>query len=317
MKRVPAPTRSEIERGIARELELAGVQSAAVEARRLVAAALDQTGGGYSGGQGRGEAGGAGKGRAETVTRQAALELAKAVSRRLAGEPLQHIEGEAHFRTLRLVSDGRALIPRPETEQLVDHVSAWVKGRAERNRRPDSALEVGCGSGAVAISLLREGLARTVVALDVSPRAVSQARENARRTLGAGAASLDLRVCPRDFWTALRPGDRFDFIVSNPPYVRSSEIPELPPEIRLHEPREALDGGADGLAVIRRIVSRAGEFLAPGGALFIEIGDSQAAQALEAIDRTPGLAGGRVEKDLAGHDRFALALRPAGNGQTP
>jgi release factor glutamine methyltransferase len=280
--------------GVRRELELAGLEAPQVEAERLVAAAL---------GLSRSELGVSG---GERVDPAGAASVARAVSRRLEGQPLQHVEGTVDFRRVRLVSDGRALIPRPETEQLLDLVAAWRRDRSG----PVEALDIGVGSGAIAIALLDEGIGASVIGLDVSADALELARENARR---AGVENLELRACPPDIWSALAPDERFDLIISNPPYVTTTEWTGLDPVVRDHEPRVALDGGEDGLDVLRTVVSGAPARLREGGALFLEIGTSQDSAVLRLLEAEALLTDGRIGTDLAGRSRFASA-RKAGGG---
>lgn len=293
--RPTGPTRREIVRGIAGELERAGLESPAAEAERLVAHALELS-------------------RSELVTRgdervdpAEALRVAKAVSRRLEREPLQHIEGEVEFRRLTLVSDGRALIPRPETEQLVDRIGAWV---AEHGR-PERALDIGTGSGAIALALLEEDLAGRVLAIDVSRAALSQARSNAVRANPAVADRLELAACVPAIWPSVAGEPPFGLIVSNPPYVATGEWEALDPTVRDHEPRSALDGGPDGLEIVRRIVAGAAAHLVPGGGLFLEIGAEQGPAVLEILNGAAGLQEASVASDLAGRTRFAHARRSA------
>jgi len=302
-------TRREALAGATRDLEAVGLESPRLEAERLLARVT-------------------GLSRAE-LGRDADLPLpprdagafARALSRRLAGTPLQHLEGTVEFRDLLLVCDGRALVPRSETEQLVDLVVRWQRGRrAVRDGSPGvrpvprpaspapplcSALDIGTGSGAIALSLAAEDVAETVVALDVSSDALSQAAEN-RSRLGL-VDRVELRSCRPSIWDALRDGEAFDAIVSNPPYVRDDEIPALRPEVREHEPREALSGGNDGLDVIRTIVAGAADRLRPGGALFLEIGADQG-DAVERLLREAGrFARVEIRRDLSGRERFAFA----------
>ena len=289
-RRPAGPTRREIVQGVRRELDMVGIEAPRAEAERLVAAALAVP---------RRELGAAG---GERVDAAGAVAVARAVSRRLEGQPLQHIEGTVDFRRVRLVSDGRALIPRPETEQLLDLVAAWRRDRGA----PAETLEIGVGSGAIALALLDEGIASRVVGVDVSAAALDLARANARR---AGAVGLELRACPPDIWPALAPGERFDLIVSNPPYVATGEWVALDPVVRDHEPRVALDGGRDGLDVIRAIVAGAAARLRRGGGLFLEIGMSQGAAVRRLLEADASLADVRVGADLAGRPRFASARR--------
>ena len=292
-RRPAGPTRREIVHGVRRELELAGLEAPRVEAERLVAAAL---------GLSRGELGVSG---GERVDPAGAASVARTVSRRLEGQPLQHIEGTVDFRRVRLVSDGRALVPRPETEQLLDLVAACYRDRSG----PVEALDIGVGSGAIAIALLDEGIAGRVVGLDVSEEALELARENVRR---ADVENLELRACPPDIWSALGPDERFDLIISNPPYVTTSEWTDLDPVVRDGEPRVALDGGEDGLEIIRPVVAGASARLRDGGMLFLEIGMSQGSAVLRLLKAEAALSDGRIGTDLAGRPRFASARKADG-----
>lgn len=220
--------------------------------------------------------------------------------RRLKHEPLQYILGEAVFRQLRLRVDGRVLIPRPETEVLVGQVLDWAAAR----RGPLCALDLGTGSGAIALSLLEEGDFGRVVGTDVSPAALEVAEANARAR-GAGDR-LELRA--GTLWEPIRPGERFDVVVSNPPYVALAEAALLPPEVSCWEPAGALYGGEDGLAVVRQIVAGAAARLVPGGLLALEIGASQGEAVVAMVEARGGAWGvPRLIKDLAGRDRVVLA----------
>jgi release factor glutamine methyltransferase len=217
--------------------------------------------------------------------------------RRARREPLQYIAGHTDFRELRLRVDRRALIPRPETEVLVGEVLAWAAPRGTLR-----ALDVGVGSGAIALSLAREGSFSPVVATDVSSEALALAEENRRAV--AADAPVELRLGP-----GYQPvGDESsDVIVSNPPYVAESERETLEAEVREWEPERALFGGPDGLAVVRELVAGAPTHLRPGGLLALEIGASQAL-AVEALIRATGrFADVRVRTDLAGRERIVLA----------
>jgi release factor glutamine methyltransferase len=241
------------------------------------------------------------------------------VARRAAGLPLQHLEETVAFRDLVLRADDRALIPRPETEQLVDLVTRELRGRPRGSEvhpvaRPDSvesvavALDIGTGSGAIALSLVAEGLARRVVALDVSEDALAQAREN-RELTGIEAGRVELRLTGSDPFEALAADERFDLLVSNPPYVRDAEIEGLPVEVRDHEPRVALAGGADGLDLVRTIAARGPEVLRPGGRLFLEIGVDQGPAAAALFEAVGGWEAVERHADLSGRDRFLAARR--------
>ncbi len=190
------------------------------------------------------------------------------IESRRSRRPLAYILGWAGFHDLILAVDPRALIPRPETELLVEKALGFLEGR------PDpEVLEIGCGSGAVALALARQLSGARIGASDISEAALSLARENAAR-LGL-EGRIDFRKGDLFFpWSGLR-GRGVDLIVSNPPYLTREELAAAPPEVRDFEPRRALDGGEDGLDVIRRLVGEAPDYLRPGGRLLIEIGANQ------------------------------------------
>jgi release factor glutamine methyltransferase len=218
--------------------------------------------------------------------------------RRARREPLQYIAGTAAFRQLHLCVDRRVLIPRPETEVLVDHVLAWARGREGLR-----AVDIGTGSGAIALSLATEGRSFSqVVATDVSEEALQVAHENLARV--APAVPVELRLGP-----ALQPlgEDRFDVIVSNPPYIGERETGELEPEVVSWEPTAALFSGEDGLDVIRQLVDGAVRCLRPGGLLALEIGAGQGEAVLGLIESRGGYAKAELRQDLAGRDRIVLA----------
>ncbi|MDR0273171.1 MAG: peptide chain release factor N(5)-glutamine methyltransferase [Clostridiales bacterium] len=183
------------------------------------------------------------------------------IKRLQAGEPLQYIIGQWEFMGLTFITDKRALIPRPETELLVEKVLEFLK-----NKKNAHVSDVCTGSGCIAISIARLAECETeIVAVDISDDALSLAKENAKKLNAANLifikSCLFENIC-----------GKFDVIVSNPPYVLSEEIPKLLPNVRDYEPRLALDGGADGLDFYRRIIPQSKKHLKPGGALFLEIG---------------------------------------------
>ena len=300
--------------GLARELgradEDAGIDRPRLEAERLLAHVL---------GIERSELA---RTSDERLSPDQAGRLARVARRRMGGEPLQHIEGTVAFRELVLLADRRALIPRPETEQLVDRVRRWAEERsspgsavrvsgARNGGEPplDAVLDVGTGSGAIALSLVHEGLARRVVGLDVSEEALVQAAAN-RAAAEISDEQVELRLASRPLWNSVGREERFDLVVSNPPYVGEEELEELPAQIREHEPRVALAGGDDGLAVIREIVEKARAYLEPGGALFLEIGEDQAGAVVELLREHGPWEELDVQRDLAGRERFVRATRP-------
>jgi release factor glutamine methyltransferase len=226
--------------------------------------------------------------------------FAALVARRQAREPLQYVTGRQEFWSLDLAVDRRVLVPRPETEVVV----ATALGVAPGARR---VLDVGTGSGAIAAALARELPAARVWASDRSAAALAVAAANLRRLApGVGLVAADLLA-------AFRPG-AFDLVVANPPYVADAELAGLDPEIRDHEPRPALAGGPDGLAVVRALAAGAAAALAPGGWLVIEIGAGQAARARAAMEEG-GFDDVTVVRDPGGIERV-LAARVRG-GRRP
>ncbi len=223
------------------------------------------------------------------------------VEQRDARVPLQHLLGVSAFLGRDFKVDRRALIPRPETELLVEACLAELAISSEAR-----ALELGTGSGVIGLSLLAERPALRLVAVELSADAAALARENAAQ-LGL-SSRLDLRV--GDLFGPLGPGERFELMVSNPPYVANDVIATLEPEVRDHDPRLALDGGAEGLEIIRRIVEQAGKWLLAGGLLALEIGDDQGS-AVKALLEQAGFVDVQIKKDYSELDRMALGRKKA------
>ena len=222
------------------------------------------------------------------------------LKRRAAREPLQYIHGRAAFRDLDVRVDPRVLVPRPETEGLVQLVLDWC---GEQGRQRLSAWDVGTGSGVIAISLATEGGFERVLGSDRSEASVDLARENG---IEAGAA-VEWRVGA--LFDPLEAGERFDVVVSNPPYVRSTEAEGLEPEVVEWEPSGALFAGEDGMSVIEPLVLGAVGALERGGLLAVEIGAEQGDAARAVAERASGLEDVRVVRDLSGRDRYLLARR--------
>jgi len=219
-----------------------------------------------------------------------------AVRRRARREPLQRILGWEEFCGLRVRLTDAVLVPRPETEALVEWALALLPARGGRRLQ---AIDLGTGSGCIACALAAERPDLDVVAIDVSPAAAAVARENAS-ALGLAAR---IRVVAADLLDGVRDLGA-DLIVSNPPYLPTGLVPELPPEVRAHEPVVALDGGADGLTLIRRIAAIAHRALRASGVLVVETAGGAQATAAAALLRTADFAQVAVRADLAGVDRF-------------
>jgi release factor glutamine methyltransferase len=221
------------------------------------------------------------------------------IKRRLAGEPVAYLVGEHEFWGMPLYVDPSVLVPRPDTETVIE-VARELRG--DRSA-PCRVLDLCTGSGAIALALAKELPAATVVATDVSEAAVAIARKNAARN-GRGER-VDVRL--GDLWAPV--GDEtFDLIASNPPYIASAVIPTLPAEVR-REPVLALDGGNDGMAFYDRICGEARRHLVPGGALVVEHGFDQADAVRERFERA-GLTKVTLVHDLAKHPRVTWGLAP-------
>ncbi len=219
-----------------------------------------------------------------------------AVQRRAAGEPLAYVTGRAGFRYLELGVDRRALIPRTETEGLVAAVLAWSRARAEP---PRWALDLGTGSGCIALALAVEGKFERIVATDISDGALEVARANGSR-LGL---TVDWR---QGSWLDPISGERFSVIVSNPPYIPEAEYHALDASVREFEPRVALESGPDGFEAISRILSHAGAFLEPGGLLALEI-DARSTIPVTDLATASGWTRVRIERDLFDRPRYLFA----------
>lgn len=223
-----------------------------------------------------------------------------AAERRASGAPFAYAVGRAAFRHLTLHVDERVLIPRQETEVLVDLVLAARGGLSG-----GVAADVGTGSGAIALALASEGSFERVVATDVATDALAVARRNASELAPHLRHGIEFRA--GDLLSPLA-AERLDVIVSNPPYIAFEERVELPPSVRDWEPAQALLSGGDGLDHTRRLVAGAPVLLCRGGLLALEV-DARRASRVAAIVADAGFADVAVHRDLAGRDRFVVAVR--------
>lgn len=226
------------------------------------------------------------------------------IERRDAGEPVQYLTGTQEFFGLPLQVSRDALIPRPETEHLVEAVIAWARTQATPRLR---IADVGTGTGAIALALATQLPEADLVALDLSPAALALARANADQLQLAER----VRFVESDLLCALiddiAAGRRLDTVVSNPPYVPETEAPTLQREVRDHEPALALYGGPDGLDIYRRLIPQACTALRPGGLLAMEIGFTQRDSVAALLE---GWRDVRFLDDYAGIARVVLATRP-------
>lgn len=233
------------------------------------------------------------------VTPQQAAAVQALAQRRAAREPMAHIIGKRHFWTLDLAVTPDVLVPRPETELLVETAL-----QAAPIEAPIRVLDLGVGSGAILLAVLSERPYATGVGVDRSEAALAVASAN------AAALGLSARVALRHgHWTD-GLDETFDLVLSNPPYIPSDEIDRLAPEIARYEPRLALDGGADGLDAYRVLVVRLSRVLKPNGVFAFEVGAGQA-EAVSALAGAAGLSTDGVRRDLAGVPRVVLGRRAA------
>jgi release factor glutamine methyltransferase len=252
------------------------------------------------------------------LTREQQSQYEQLVARRAAGEPLQYITGHQEFWKADFLVTPAVLIPRPETEHLMEAVLELVRGMAPSPHLPEEGkcgppgprggalnprlklIDVGTGSGAIAVTLARELPEAEVHAVDLSPEALKVARRNAER-LGA-----HVHFVQSDLLAAVTRDASFDFVVSNPPYVALNDA-ELQEVVRRHEPPLALFAGEDGLDVIRRLIPQAHEALRPGGWLLMEIGFGQADAVQQLLGSWQDV---HTAADLAGIARVVIARKP-------
>jgi release factor glutamine methyltransferase len=239
---------------------------------------------------------------------QSAL-FSQLVEQRAAGTPVQYLTGRQEFWGLEFEVNPSVLIPRPETEHVVEVALARV---GERRADPLVVADVGTGSGCLAVALARELPNARFLATDISPAALEVARRNAERHGVAPRIEFRRANLLRTFLADGRPVKRcFDLIVSNPPYIGLNEVPSLPPEV-LREPREALFAGPDGAEVYPRLIEQAKSLLRGGGWLVVELGHQSAARVAPLV-QTPLWLDVSVERDLAGIDRVLSARRAPHN----
>lgn len=228
--------------------------------------------------------------------------LRRGMRRLAAGEPLQYVLGEWDFRTLTLSCDSRALIPRPETEELVSRVLKWLKENPSDSER--IIIDVGTGTGAIILSLAAEYKGNAAfIGSDISEGAIALAKANAVRT----GLSSRVKFVVMDGLDDFDEPECVDVIVSNPPYIERAVCETLDPRVKDFEPRLALDGGESGLDFYDRYLADALNILRPGGAVFFEIGENQG-EALRELLENYGFSDIKIEKDFAGHDRYASGV---------
>jgi release factor glutamine methyltransferase len=228
------------------------------------------------------------------------------IKRRISGEPLQYILGHQEFWSIDFKVDPSALIPRPETELLVEQTLSILSETSFE--RPPVLLEIGTGSGAVAVSLAKEARNIILVATDISGDALMLAKENAESS-GVLHQIQFVHGNLFDPFRRLREREPFDLILSNPPYVMCSDIEGLAKEVRDYEPVIALNGGEDGLEFYRKIVSQAPFYLKKGGWLLLEVGQDQGEKVSELMEKRGDFLASQRLQDLSGIERVVKAQR--------
>jgi len=263
----------------------AGIDTAELDARLLAQSALGT------------DAMGLVRRERELMPADAAARLDVLMQRRLVGEPISRIVGEKEFWSLKFAVNEATLVPRPETELLVGEAISFLE-----TRKGQRFLDLGTGSGAIAVSIA-VGLPRaTGIATDISTAAIEAAKINATRHGVAGR--LEFRQ--GNWWQAVPHTEMFDLIVSNPPYIATAQIEELPKDVRAFDPRPALDGGWDGVEAYRAIASQAARRLLRGGEILLEVGHTQG-DVVQKMFLRAGFAAAEIIKDLNGLDRVVRA----------
>ncbi len=274
---------------IAARLREAGIETPELDARILTGAVLDLDLSGLVSATDR------------QLSRMQAVRLNELTVRRLEGWPVARLVGTKEFWGLPLTLSDATLVPRPDTETVVEAALELIGANRDR---PLRLADLGAGSGAILLALLSELPNAYGVGTDIAIGALATAAANARRLGFSSRAAFVVS----DYAAAL--GGGFDLIVSNPPYIASDEIDGLAPEVRYHDPHRALDGGEDGLDAYRRLVPEAASRLRPSGALIVEVGHDQQ-EAVKALMERAGLAGIAVRADLGGIGRAVIALKKA------
>ncbi len=239
----------------------------------------------------------------ERLSADRQLRFQEMLLRRAQREPVAYITGRKEFWSLDFIVTGDVLIPRPETELLVE---VGLERLAHVVDKPPQILDLGTGSGVIAVCLAKERLDAGICAVDISAAALEIACTNVKRH----GVSDRVHLVQGDLFAALGAETQgFDLIVSNPPYIRTGEISLLAPEIREWEPITALDGGVDGMDTYRRIIGEAHEYLAPGGHIVLEIGADQGKTLVELFTRSGCYGPVSVYQDYAGKDRVIAAKK--------
>jgi release factor glutamine methyltransferase len=228
------------------------------------------------------------------------------IKRRLSREPIQYITGVQEFWSMDFRVGPQVMVPRPETELLVEHVLGLCRGKGSTGGSCVRILDLGTGCGAIAVAIARELEGAAVWASDVSQDALDMARQNAKKH----EVEEKIEFVLSDLWQGFsNPELTFDVIVSNPPYIKSEAMDSLPPEVRDYEPRRALDGGAEGMFYIRDIIQEAPRHLNPGGWILLEMDPDQTKQALGLVEASNSYGRKVRFKDYSHNHRVVMAQK--------
>ena len=237
---------------------------------------------------------------ANIVTKEEQETFQSLISRRIKGEPVSYIIGKKEFWSLSFKVTPAVMIPRPETETLVEEALKIFSPRSS-----PLIFEIGTGSGAISIALAIELPQASIIASDISSEALIVAKKNAS---SHGVDSIQF-IEGSLFEPLKKKNELFDLIISNPPYIPTDVIPHLPPGIRDYEPLIAFDGGADGLALYRKIIREAHHHLKPGGYLLLEVGKGQYQEVSEIISETKNFSSPKIINDLSGIERVVKSYK--------
>ncbi len=239
----------------------------------------------------------------QPLTKSELAAYRNAIKRRVNHEPVQYITGKQEFWSLPIKITPAVLIPRPETECLVENALEVAKS-VQEERKPFRILEIGTGSGAISLALATELPDALIYASDISVEALEIARENAKKL----KLLTQIHFFASDLYGAMNPGlvNYFDIVLSNPPYVSDEEYNQLPPEIRNFEPEKALRGGKGGLHIIEKIIFSGNSYLRAGGHLLLEIGSGQGKKLKEFVSSLEWVSGMEIRKDYSGLDRVII-----------
>jgi release factor glutamine methyltransferase len=235
---------------------------------------------------------------AERLTDPVRAEIDRIIARRITRDPLQHILGECWFYGRKFIVGPAVMVPAPETELVCEAAISFVQKHNVKNPR---ILDIGVGSGVISVTVACELPEARFLALDISPDAIAVAKQNAERM----KVTDQIEFCESNLFSALRPGEKFDLILSNPPYIAEHEYATLPPEV-LADPKISLTSGEEGMDAIKEIVALAPNYLAPGGRIMFEIGYDQADKVAALTNNDDRYTSISILKDLANIDRVVI-----------